>query len=377
MHLLLEVTPDAWETASFDVPRQGLRPGLVPADPVLRDFFPGAVRAYWREAASFHLVSHRERRSLHPASWAVSRRALRFVEELAPDVLHVDDVDVTPRLPLALPLLRRTPLVLSAHDPEPHSGERGWRKALSRRLAYPRAAGFVLHNERGREAFCRRHGVHPERVSVVRLGVYDILRAWSAPPPEAPLPTLLFLGRLSPYKGLDVLYRALPRVAEEVPEVRVVVAGRPVPGYTPPAPPRLSGPARVEVVERYVANPELARLMEGAAVVVCPYRDATQSGVVLTAFAFGKPVVASAVGGIGEYVEEGETGVLVPPGDPGALAEALVRTLTDPELRNRLRDGIRRARADRLDWGRAAEEMLEVYRRASRGSRAAPAAGPP
>ncbi len=395
VHLLLEVAPSAWRLAGFDATARRLPAGLAPADDVLGDAFPPAVRAYWSGAASFHLVAHAERRSLHPSTVRIGRRVLDFVRATRADVLHIDDVDVSPRLSLALPFARSLPIVLSVHDPVPHSGEHGWRKRLARRLAYPRARRFVLHNRSMVDAFRRAHGVAPDDVSVAPLGLLEIFREWrsaapaaarppvppplvgesrpapapqppGAPPATSHPPTILFFGRISPYKGLDVLYRALPQVAERVPGVRVVVAGQPIDGYTPPTPPLLPPPARVATHFDYLPNAHLARLLEEATVVACPYRDATQSGVVLTAYAFDRPVVASAVGGLPEYVVDGETGVLVPPGDDAALADALVGTL---ERATRARDGgmgvLDRARRA-WSWDRTAATLMDAYREVSR-----------
>ena len=98
----------------------------------------------------------------------------------------------------------------------------------------------------------------------------------------------------------------------------------------------------------------LVELCQRAAVVACPYVDASQSGVVLTAFALGTPVVTSAVGGLPEYVEHGETGLLVPPGDSEALARALTLVLEDRGLRARLRSGIACRLEGDLGWSRSA-----------------------
>lgn len=363
VHLLMELAPTAWRTAFFDVPQRQLSDGLVEADAVVGEALPAPVREYWRQAASFHFVVHNQRRSFHPGSWGTSRRALEFVAASRPDILHVDDVDVSPRLALALPGAIPAPLVLSVHDPEPHLGEQGWRKWLARRLTYPRATRFVVHNERLRPAFCRRYGIAPARVAVTQLGVCDILRAWDDGPAEtrAEPPTVLCFGRLSRYKGLETLYAAAPLVARQVPDVRFVIAGNPGPGYDPPPPPALAYPASLDVHEAYIPNARLARLLQSATVVACPYHEATQSAVVLTAFAFERPVVATAIGGLGEYVDHGVTGLLVPARDPDSLAAALVQVLTDRPLRSNLVAGIRQARATRLAWARTADQTLAVY----------------
>jgi glycosyltransferase involved in cell wall biosynthesis len=335
-------------------------PGLVPGDECLGDAVPDAVRAYWQAAASFHLVVHPSRRSLHAASWMVSRQVFRFAAERRADVLHIDDVDVSPRLSIALPFASTPPIVLSAHDPEPHSGERNWRKALARRIAYPRASRFVLYNAAMRESFAARYAIAPERVVTTKLGVYDVFRDWGMEPVEPQAPTVLFFGRISPYKGLDVFYQAARLVAARVAGVRFVVAGRPVDGYAPPPPPHLDG-AGFEIISRYLSNKEVAGLFRRATVVVCPYRDATQSGVVLTAFAFGVPVIATRAGGLPEYVTHERTGLLVDVDDSQGVADATCRILLETDFTAQLRQHIANAAVDTLSWRATADALVHTY----------------
>ncbi|WP_377640272.1 glycosyltransferase family 4 protein [Oryzobacter terrae] len=375
VHLVLEVPPTHWRSANFDAAVDGLAPGLHPADPVLAPFFPEATRAMWRAAASAHVLVTSPRRARHPASVGLMRRVLRWVADLEPDVLHLDDVDVSPRLALALPTVRRPyALVVGCHDPEPHSGEADWRtKALSRRLVLPRAAAVVVHHEGGAEAIARRHlGLHAP-VRVVRLGAYTFLThgLTGAAPARDPRTIALF-GRLTPYKGVDLLYAAAPAVAAAVPGTRIVVAGEPAAGYVPPTPPAADG-LTVDVRPGYLSTAEVAELCRSSAVVVCPYTDASQSGVVLTAHAFGAPVVATAVGGLPDYVDDGRTGLLVPPGDPAALAAALTRCLSEPGLADELRRGVADLATDGA-WSGAAGTLLDLYaevaaRRGRRGRR--------
>lgn len=136
---------------------------------------------------------------------------------------------------------------------------------------------------------------------------------------------LLFFGFVRPYKGLDVLVEAMPQVRAARP-VTLVVAGE---FYQPVEPIRARVAAlgladAVRVLDRYVPDEEVGDLVAAADAVVLPYRSATQSGVVLVAYAGGCPVISTAVGGLPEVVEEGVTGHLVPPGDPAALAGAIL-----------------------------------------------------
>jgi glycosyltransferase involved in cell wall biosynthesis len=132
-----------------------------------------------------------------------------------------------------------------------------------------------------------------------------------------------FLGGSAPVKGLDVLLRAWPTVASSVPGARLEVAGR---GVTPDVEDNLGvlrrGPLGVDAVRD---------LLDRASIVVMPSRSEGMGRLALEAHGRARPVVASAVGGLPEVVEDGETGVLVPPDDPDPLAEAIVTLLEDPE----------------------------------------------
>ncbi len=360
LHLLLEVAPSAWRSAAFDLAPLRLAPGLVPADPVLAPAFPAEARAYWRHAATFNLVVHGSRGSFRPGSLAVGRDVLRYIRRVGPDIVHVDDTDVSPRLALVAPGLGRPPLVLNIHDPVPHPGEHGWRKDLARRLLYPRASRFVVFADRFRKPFANRVGIPLERVRAIRLAPYDILRAWAQVPEAQEDRLILLVGRLAPYKGLDILAAAARLAAERVPGLRVVAAGRPVRGYRPPPAASLSRGGRIEFRDGYLSNEELVRLIRRASVVVCPYLDATQSGVVLTAFGLGRTVIATTAGGLSEYVLPGVNGALVAPGDVAGLSNAIVALLLDPAERRRLEAGVRE-RPGQANWAGAARQLLDVY----------------
>jgi glycosyltransferase involved in cell wall biosynthesis len=137
---------------------------------------------------------------------------------------------------------------------------------------------------------------------------------------------LLFFGFVRPYKGLAVLLEALPAVLSALP-VHLLVVGEiwGDPSQYLAKIERLGLVGHVTFVNEYVPDERLAEFFEMADVVVLPYLSATQSGVVPLAFSFGVPVIASRVGGLVDAVRDGITGLLVPPADPPALAQAIVR----------------------------------------------------
>jgi starch synthase len=362
-HLMIEMTPRSLgsllERAPPDLPA-----GISDAAPVLGAVFPADVRRFWAGAATARFATFSNARTVHPATIAASRRIVRTMERRAPDAIHLDDGSL--RLAMARPWLPRIAL-MNVHDPVPHEGDPNRRVDLGRRLTAGRVDRYRLHSEAFRRAFAARAGVEPGRVDIAPLGIYDVLRAWLPAGVARDARTVLFAGRIAEYKGLDVLYAAAPLVAARVPDVRFVVAGRAIGGYRPPTAPDLPRGGRVEVLAGHVPNGRLATLHAEAAVVVCPYRHATQSGVIPTAYAFGTPVVATTVGGLPDQVDDGVTGLLVAPNDPVALAEAIVRLLTDAPLRAGVGDGIESLRTGRLAWDAIAETVLRSYRVALAG----------
>lgn len=363
LHLVLELSPESWRQSFFDLPPRRLPRGILEASGLLREALPESVHPYVAALKSAHLAVFDHRRSLHPRTVMTSQAVARFIRRLRPDVVHLDDSSI--RLGWGAWQLGRVPVVMTVHDPLPHSGAGGWRPALSRRLNYRIVDRFILQAQWGVKPFSRRYRVDRDRIDVSLLAVCDAFRDWCGPKPGrdggASRPTALFFGRMSAYKGIDVLVQAAPLIADKVPNARVVIAGAPVLGFTPPPSRSLSNGGSLEVIARHVMTDEAARLFGEANVVVLPYRDATQSGVVLSAFAFGVPVVATRVGGLPEYVDDARNGLLVGPGDPAALASAVASILLDERRRDILQTGIARSAAGDLGWRRVAKEHSASY----------------
>lgn len=162
-------------------------------------------------------------------------------------------------------------------------------------------------------------------------------------------PEILFAGRLSPEKGILELIEAARGM-------RLVVAG--------------DGPLRDRVPGAlgFVPHDELERLYARAAIVACPSRREGFGVVCAEAMAHGRPVVASAVGGLLDLVVHEETGLLVPPGDIASLRAALERLLGDRELRRRLGAAGRERARERFSWEAVTEATLDAYRKATRSA---------
>jgi len=147
--------------------------------------------------------------------------------------------------------------------------------------------------------------------------------------------TLLFFGLIKPDKGLDTLLEAMPLVLKSVPDAVLIIAGE-VYGDSKSYVQQIHTLGTTHAVQthfRYISDPEIAHFFNEASLCVLPYKSASQSGVIATSYSFGVPVLASNVGGLGEYIIDGETGYLVPPENKQKLAEAIIKHLqTQPDF---------------------------------------------
>jgi glycosyltransferase involved in cell wall biosynthesis len=289
----------------------------------------------------------------------VARELLRQIDEYRPDVVHVQQGHMW--FNFVMSRLHRQALVLTIHDPIAHLGDVPSQKTPRAvwHHGFRQADHFIVHTEHVREWVVRELGVPATAVHTVPLVAFE--REPEPAPALAPHPpTILFFGRIWPYKGLMHLVRAEPMISAAVPDVEIVIAGE----GEDLAPYRaaMTNPERFVVHNRYIGRDELARLLGQADVVVLPYVDATQSGVVALAYAYSTPVVATTVGGLPEMVEHGITGLLVPPRDEAALAEAVVQLLHDAELRRRMGAAGHQLARERWSPDAVAAQTVAVYR---------------
>jgi glycosyltransferase involved in cell wall biosynthesis len=273
------------------------------------------------------LAGVRRRPWAAPLLMAAMTRAVRRAGREA-DLVHAHWLPTAQAARLA-----RVPYVVTLHGSD---------VALARRA--PRLARGILRAARGVIAVsnaladeARRLGARD--VTVIPNGVSIPAESGA----EAEPPYVLFAGRLSEEKGVEELVEASRGL-------RTVVTG--------------DGPLRDLVPDSvgFVPRAEYERLLAGAAVVAVPSRREGFGLSCAEAMAFGRPVVASAVGGLLDLVRDGETGLLVPPRDPTALRTALDRLLADSALRERLGSAARAHVAELCAWDTVTERTIATYR---------------
>lgn len=273
---------------------------------------------------------------------------------------------------LAKALLMR--VVVTAHDVEAFRGEwsslKGWVYGLADRV--------IAHNLVSRRELVQVLGIPERKIHVIPHGNYlgDIgrmpptedARAKLGLPPTAPV--LLFFGQIKEVKGLDLLLDALAAIKGAVPDVVLVIAGKTwgqdFARYQSQID-SLGLRSHCITQIRYIADDEVATYYAAADLVVLPYRRIYQSGVVLMAMSYGKPVLASDLQGMTEVIEDGVNGYVFRTGDTAHLAERLLSVLADRAAMQRAAVNGLGLMRDTYGWERIGRLTAECYGAAFHG----------
>jgi glycosyltransferase involved in cell wall biosynthesis len=284
----------------------------------------------------------------------------KTIREVEADIVHL--VAVNPWVNAGMILWRPQRLVTTIHDPVKHLGDGSQRviPQFVRDLPIRYSHRLIVHGMAMKEVLLSRHNVAADKIDSIPIGEYSIYRHWNDQSYPEVKGTVLFFGRIWPYKGLDFLIAAEPAISAVYPNVRFVIAGtgEDLNRYRT----MMVNPDRFEILNKFIKREEVSRLFQQASVVALPYIEATSSGIIPLAYAFAKPVVATTTGSISEVVDHGKTGLLVPPCDSQALAEAVIRLLQDDELRHQMGQQALEKTTKELSWTTIAQQTSEVYR---------------
>ena len=366
------ITATDYELAALDAPFR-VEPIIELWDPKP----PGRVStAPW--AVAWRKLRRMGRAVLYYREWL---RQIRRVAELKPDVVMLGDIRFAFDL-FPLMLLRRKArrIVNLCHNVHPFSASGGFQRQEFFYKRIYRLFDFVfVHFERNRAEFLQSFDIDPKKVGVIVHGNEDIfreLRTTDAPTLRRRIglddkPVVLFFGTLTRYKGIDLLIEAFARVQKET-NARLVITGFPFHDFDLAAHQdqtrKLGIEEHVTWVPEYIDSGDIAAWMELTSVIVFPYRDIYQSGALHVAQTFGVPTIATAIGAMQDVIEDHVSGLLVPPNDTDALANALRKMLTDREFAARLGAQFLAEAQGRFAWATIGATILRPLSPPGRGS---------
>jgi glycosyltransferase involved in cell wall biosynthesis len=304
----------------------------------------------------------------------------RYLSELKPDIVQFSKINF-PFEAFFLAQMRRKGLLLTqiCHEFELRENQEGPLSSLILRAyadIYKNFSAMFFHAKENREKFLSLFPfVQRERTYIIPHGNSSWLLKYF---PQAPnweairdryglkpgQPVILFFGLLAPSKGIEDLIDAFALVRQSC-DAKLLIAGYPTKHIDIDE--LKQHIAQLYVTEhvvfdlRYIPLEEVGALMRLATVAVYPYRSSTQSGALQVAYTFGRPVIATTVGGLPEAVEHGRSGFLVPVCSPPELANNILKLVTNPELTKVIGEYARHLSGTRFSWKSVARQITEIY----------------
>lgn len=296
----------------------------------------------------------------------------RRMAEFQPDVLHIQGHSH----PTSYQLVRwwisracdpKPRFVYTAQDVIPKKPLPHHFPAL-RRL-YRVAEHIFVNAEHNKQTIVDRFKADPDKISVHPIP--DLLDFLKVENPERSdlVPegkkVILFFGNIEPRKGVAPLIDSFPAILAKIPDAHLMIAGKPMlddASVYEKQIAALSAEVREQITFQpsYLPLEEVPKVLTHVHASAMPYTEGWNSGAIATAFGYGKPVIATNIGGFPEVIHDGENGFLVPPGDPAAIAEAFVKLFSDQQLLETVSAGARKS-GEAESWDVVAGQIEEHY----------------
>lgn len=331
---------------------------IMNSDTILNASEVSAFNLYssYLDMHNIYVINSFHHKRYHWQSWILWIKVLFHMYRQHADIIHfVWPPAKQEKILYYLPIKK----VLTVHDPFPHSSLLTKTNEKNRKRAFSSFNRYVLLNETMRSPFINTYSVNPDIVLQNRLGEYECIKVISNDSIQKEAKTITYFGQIQSHKGIEYLLEAMTLIHDKYPNIRLVVAGK---GnfYFDITP--YENLDYIEFRNRYIPLPELSAILNESLFVVCPYIDATQSGVVQTAFSANIPLIVTNVGNMPEEVKNGEYGLVVPPKDSVALSEAMEKLLDDPNLLDRFRKNIDEKWRPTMSWEPIAKKYIEMYK---------------
>lgn len=288
---------------------------------------------------------------------------LQEIESVNPDVVHIVFEFRFPFF-LVWALHRKYPIVSTVHEPKHHAGTL-LRFVLMNLiqdsdclLIMKHSDKIIVHGQKHKEYLVSK-GFPSPKVHIIPHGAFSFFDQGEQVVADTREDSVLFFGKIMPYKGIEYLIEAGKLIEQCFPSVSIVIAGE---GDFTKYEGLVKGDSHFIVDNRFIPDKEVAELFQKASLVVLPYIYGSQSGIISIAGAFKKPVVATDIGHFREMIEDEETGFIIPPRDARALAEAIIKLLNDDKLRKKMGENAYKKMKEELSWGKIAEKTIEIYK---------------
>lgn len=281
---------------------------------------------------------------------------IKIVKKVNPNIIHITEKHPWLYLCLALTrVIKKYPMIYTMHDVEMHVGEKDCLWSYTNIKLARISDHIIVHGKKLAEQL--KNNID-KPVSIIQHGDYSFFTKWREDPITEEENTILFFGRIVEYKGLEYFIKAMPIILKDIPDAKLIIAGEGKIGYHKEL---TDYKNNFEIHNTYIPDAQVAVFFQRASIIVMPYIEGSQSGIIPIAYAFKKPAIATDVGGISEVIDEGVTGFIVSSRDSGALADAIIKLLKDEKLRREMGENAYKKMGAELSWDKIAEITIKKY----------------
>ncbi len=333
LYVFIEVTDSSKAFTILNLEKIPSDKILVPASEIISPADFANFENYFEGTREVNFVIHNYPANNLLKMYQASAPVRKMISRVKPDVLHFEGF--TMRTMGLLPVLRKVKkLVFSVHDSQVHTGMHNLKVSLPRMAMFrwPVKKQFVFYSDYCRKDFLENVKHSKAGYLTLALGPFYFFTKISLSKPVGSK-YLLFFGRISKYKGLNLLLDAMEIVWAAFPHEKLVIAGGGASAALLAHPVLNRNDPNIIFLNRFIPTAELPGIIKEAKYVICPYTDATQSGVVSTSFALNKPVLATNVGAFSEQIQDEFNGKLVKEPSPDLIAAAIIDSLRQDHYR--------------------------------------------
>ena len=328
LHIIIELSQESKKTTIIDIDSLDGLSIVEKCEHVLGKQKWKFLEKYFEGVATIEFVVFKNQKTFSFNTIKTAYFLSKHIKQINPSIIHFDTLSL--RATALYPFIQSKKIFITVHDPVRHSGENNWKSHIPLKVFSRLIRGYFFYSEFA----CNQFRVNYSKISVplfvIKFQPYSYIAQFQKNTKQDGT-YILFFGRLSLYKGIDLLLNAIPEVLKKFPNQQFVIAGKSE-GYKVEETIVDKLKNNITIIPKHLSVEELVDYISDTKFIVCPYRDATQSGVLMTAHALGKMVIATNVGAFPEYINDDVNGLLTNP-DPQALATKIIQALENEKYK--------------------------------------------
>jgi glycosyltransferase involved in cell wall biosynthesis len=322
INLIIELSQDSKKSTIINIENIESLSDIVNFKDVVSDEIWNKFSIYFEGIKSVKFVVFKNKKTLSLTSIKTGIILWKYINKIDFLIIHFDTL--SNKAISTIPLLFFKNVFATIHDPVSHTGEESVKRNVIFRIYKLFTKGYFFYSKYSKSQFEKINYKTKNKNYKITLQPYSFISQFKKNSVKLNK-YILFFGRISYYKGIDIYIRSIKSVLDKYPNEVFVIAGK---GENIEVNELTKSEYRKNIIliDKYVDIEELAKIIQDSKFIVCPYREATQSGVLMTAKSMGKMVIASNVGAFPEYIKNGFDGILVDI-NKNKLTEEIIRTI--------------------------------------------------